>query len=30
LPLYGSFTSRNGKDIFWYPDGKLFLLGKLL
>lgn len=30
LALYGSHTNSGGKDIFWYPDGKLFLLGKVL
>ncbi len=28
LALYASFTHRNGKDVLWYPDGKVFLLGK--
>lgn len=30
LALYGSYTNSNGRDVFWYPDGKLFLLGKVL
>lgn len=30
LALYGSHTNSGGRDIFWYPDGKLFLLGKTL
>lgn len=28
LALYGSFTHRGGRDVFWYPDGKVFLLGR--
>lgn len=30
LALYGSFTQLSGKNIFWYPDGKTFLLGKII
>jgi hypothetical protein len=25
---YGSFTTRNGNNVLWYPDRKFFLLGK--
>jgi hypothetical protein len=28
LSLYSSFTNRNGNDILWYPESKVFLLGK--
>jgi len=28
LSMYASFTTRNGKNILWYPDRKFFLLGK--
>ena len=30
LALYSSFTLRHGKAVLWYPDRKLFLLGKIL
>ncbi len=30
LALYSSLTKINGKNIFWYPDGKTFLLGKII
>lgn len=30
LALYGSFTHYKGRDIFWYPDAKIFLLGREL
>jgi len=28
LSLYSSFTTRQGRDILWYPERKFFLLGK--
>ena len=28
LSMYSSFTTRNGKNVLWYPDRKTFLLGK--
>jgi hypothetical protein len=28
LSLYSSFTTRNGRNVLWYPDRKFFLLGK--
>jgi hypothetical protein len=28
LSLYASFTTCNNSDILWYPDRKIFLLGK--
>ncbi len=30
LAMYGCFTQRNGKRIFWYPDRKHFLLGRYI
>jgi len=30
LSVYGSFTSRNGVDVLWYPDRKSILLGRRL
>jgi hypothetical protein len=28
MAVYTSFTTRNGKNILWYPDAKCWLLGK--
>lgn len=28
MAVYTSFTTRNGKNILWYPDSKCWLLGK--
>jgi hypothetical protein len=28
LPMYGTLTRQNGKNVLWYPDRKFFLLGK--
>ncbi len=28
LSMYASFTTRNGRNVLWYPDRKFFLLGK--
>lgn len=28
MSVYGSFTSRNGVDVLWYPDRKSILLGR--
>ena len=30
LAMYASYTERNGKRIFWYPDRKHFLLGRYI
>ena len=30
LAMYGSFTERKGQRVFWYPDRKHFLLGKII
>lgn len=30
MALYGSFTVRDRKAVFWYPDRKFFLLGRII
>ena len=30
LAMYGSFTVRQGRAVFWYPDRKFFLLGRII
>ena len=30
LAMYASLTEHKGKRIFWYPDRKHFLLGKVI
>ena len=30
MSMYSSFTYRNGKPVFWYPDRKFFLLGRII
>jgi hypothetical protein len=30
LAMYSSFTVRQGRAVFWYPDRKFFLLGRII
>lgn len=30
LAMYSSFTARKGQSVFWYPERKFFLLGRII